>query len=84
MMHNDILGKNLYPIGQAKLSFTSVITLIMVSVFRLDKQNSSNYFVFLSEASGYILLSSFVEDQVLHSLDLVGLPSKPLLSGKKE
>ena len=31
--------------------------------------------------SGYILLSSFVEDQVIHSLDLVELASKPLLSG---
>ena len=30
---------------------------------------------------GYILLSSFVEDQVIESLDLVELVSKPLLSG---
>ena len=29
MMHIDFLGKNLYPVGRAKLSSTSVVILTM-------------------------------------------------------
>ena len=45
--------------------------------------NTNSFFSFylFSDTSGYILLSSFAEDQVIHSLDLVELASKPLLSG---
>ena len=55
----------------------------------MPKKPSRNYliltvffsFYFFLGISGYILLSSFVENQVIHSLDLVELASKPLLSG---
>ena len=32
MMHIDFLGKNLYPVGRAKLSSTSVVILILTKV----------------------------------------------------
>ena len=57
-------------------------------IYTVLKNPSRNYliltifsFYFFLGTSGYILLSSFVEDQVIHSLDLVELASKPLLSG---
>ena len=31
MMHIDFLGKNLYPVGRAKLSSTSVVILMLMS-----------------------------------------------------
>ena len=38
MMHIDFLGKNLYPVGRAKLSSTSVVILLQT-----ETQNSVKY-----------------------------------------